>query len=160
MEVELIISKDIENPKAIIKANKLNANIEKAIHFLENIDNVKNIDENEKIDVIPINYDKKINIVQFKDISLIKSANNQNLVYLTKKNKKEGYRVNKRLYELEEILDDSFIRISKSTIVNINQIDFVSPAFNGSMIISLKNGLKDTISRKYLPKFKKRLGMT
>jgi DNA-binding LytR/AlgR family response regulator len=160
LEVELIISKDIENPKAIIKANKLNANIEKAIHFLENIDNVKNIDENEKIDVIPINYDKKINIVQFKDISLIKSANNQNLVYLTKKNKKEGYRVNKRLYELEEILDDSFIRISKSTIVNINQIDFVSPAFNGSMIISLKNGLKDTISRKYLPKFKKRLGMT
>ncbi|WP_409201083.1 LytTR family DNA-binding domain-containing protein [Methanobrevibacter sp. DSM 116169] len=67
------------------------------------------------------------------------------------------FNTDKKLYELENILDNSFIRISKSSIVNINKINYIAPSFKGIMFISLKNGLKDNISRNYLPEFKIRL---
>jgi DNA-binding LytR/AlgR family response regulator len=38
-------------------------------------------------------------------------------------------------------------------------IDYVEPAFNGMMMILLKNGGKDFISRKYLPQLKQYLGI-
>lgn len=62
-----------------------------------------------------------------------------------------------RLYELETLLNTSFIRISKSSIVNIRKIDYVAPSLKGIMFIQLKNGLKDNISRNYLANFKTRL---
>ena len=69
------------------------------------------------------------------------------------------YRSSKRLYELEKILGNDFIRISKSTIINLKEIDSVEPCFNGIMYIKLKNGTIDYISRKYLPNLKKYLGL-
>lgn len=86
---------------------------------------------------------------------MIRTEDNQVKIHT----KNDSYNINKRLYELENQLDSSFIRISKSTIVNINEIDYVAPSFKGIMFISLKNGLKDNISRNYLSEFKKRLGL-
>ena len=72
---------------------------------------------------------------------------------------KEKQSVSKKcLYEFEGILRHDFMRISKTTIINLKQIDRVEPSFNG-MLIVLKNGKKDYISRKYLPEFKKYLGL-
>ncbi len=65
----------------------------------------------------------------------------------------------KRLYSYEEQLGGGFMRISKSTLVNLSFIDSVEPSFNGMMHLRLKNGCKDYISRKYLPAFKKYLGI-
>ena len=41
----------------------------------------------------------------------------------------------------------------------ILKIDRVAPSLKGMMFIMLKNGLKDNISRKYLPGFKEALGL-
>ena len=71
----------------------------------------------------------------------------------------DEYVVKKALYQVEESLDQSFVRISKTTIINIKKIDRVAPSLKGMMFIMLKNGLKDNISRKYLPEFKEALGL-
>jgi len=70
-----------------------------------------------------------------------------------------NYLIKKALYQVEEGLDSDFIRISKTTIINLKKIERVAPSLKGMMFIELKNGLKDNISRKYLPDFKKALDL-
>lgn len=97
--------------------------------------------------------DERIVVLQIKDIYVLKKETKDITIYTEKKQ----YHCQKRLYELEEILGKQFMRISKSTIINLHQINYVEPSFNGMMCIYLKNGYKDYISRKYLPNLKKYL---
>ena len=69
------------------------------------------------------------------------------------------YLIKKPLYQVEETLSPDFVRISKTTIVNLKKIARVAPSLKGMMFIELKNGLKDNISRKYLPDFKNALDL-
>ena len=49
------------------------------------------------------------------------------------------------------------MQISKSTLVNLSYLDSIEAGFNGTLLLKLKNGCKDYVSRKYLPEFKKYL---
>ena len=69
------------------------------------------------------------------------------------------YLIKKALYQVEELLPNDFVRISKTTIVQMKKIERVAPSLRGMMFIELKNGLKDNISRKYLPSFKEALDL-
>lgn len=65
---------------------------------------------------------------------------------------KEVYEVKSKLYELEEELNAaSFMRAAKSTILNLDKIKSLSPAFGGRFEALLKNGKKslypDSMSR-------------
>ena len=73
--------------------------------------------------------------------------------------KVDSYICMKRLYEAEEILGRGFLRISKSAIVNLRYLDSVEPSMSGMMLLKLKNGMKDYVSRKYLPSLKNYLGI-
>jgi two-component system, LytTR family, response regulator len=44
---------------------------------------------------------------------------------------------------------DMFIRISRSTIVNINRIKELQPLFHGEYAVILKNGARLTLTRTY-----------
>lgn len=57
------------------------------------------------------------------------------------------------------MLDMYFVRISKSAIVNINQIHHAEASFNGTMELVMKNGITDYISRSFRKNFKERLGL-
>lgn len=65
----------------------------------------------------------------------------------------------KRLYELEDFLGPDFMRISKSIVVNIRKIKSVEAVFNGMMLLYMKNGSKEYVSRTYLPDLKSFLGI-
>lgn len=65
----------------------------------------------------------------------------------------------KRLYELEDLLGPDFMRISKSNVVNIRKINSVEAVFNGMMLLHMKNGSKEYVSRIYLPDLKAFLGI-
>lgn len=65
----------------------------------------------------------------------------------------------KRLYELEDLLGPDFMSISKSNIVNIRKIKSVEAVFNGMMLLHMKNGSKEYVSRTYLPDLKSFLGI-
>ena len=69
------------------------------------------------------------------------------------------YSCRKRLYELEEILGPEYMRISKSIIVNVRKIESVEAVFNGMMLLHMKNGSKEYVSRTYLPNLKSFLGL-
>ena len=62
-------------------------------------------------------------------------------------------------YELASQLGKGFMQISKSTLVNLSYLDSIEPGFSGTMLLKLKNGNKDYVSRTYLPAFKKYLGL-
>ena len=51
------------------------------------------------------------------------------------------------------------MQISKTTLVNLSYMDSIEPGFSGTLLLKLKNGSKDYVSRKYLPEFKKYLGL-
>ena len=67
----------------------------------------------------------------------------------------DSYEIRMKLYELEEMLrNQSFLRVSKSMIVNLMKITSVRPALNGRFLAVLKNGEEIIISRKYVPSLK------
>ncbi len=68
------------------------------------------------------------------------------------------YESKKRLYELEEILPEQFSRISKSTIMNLKQVEHYSPLANGLMKAVFYNGEETYISRKYLRLLRTKIG--
>ena len=67
----------------------------------------------------------------------------------------DSYEIRMKLYELEDLLKNkSFLRVSKSMIVNLMKITSVRPALNGRFSAILKNGEEIIISRKYVPALK------
>jgi len=69
------------------------------------------------------------------------------------------YNIKYKLYELEQILPNNFIRVSKSSIVNVNNIYSIKRNITSSSIIEFNNTYKKIyVSRFYYKNLKERLG--
>lgn len=100
--------------------------------------------------------DKGIVMLTPKDVYYFESVDNKVFAYC----QKEVFEVRKKLYELEkDYSKNDFLRISKSTIVNLSKISYLTPAFNGRFEAILKNGEKTIISRQYVSALKNQLGI-
>lgn len=65
-----------------------------------------------------------------------------------------------RLYELEERLDARwFVRISHSEIINLRQVRSFDLSLTGTVCVKLMNGATTYVSRRYVAKVKKLLGL-
>lgn len=65
-----------------------------------------------------------------------------------------------RLYELEERLDNkAFVRISHSEIINLKAIQKIDLSFSGTIAVVLSNKVTTYVSRRYVSKIKKTLGI-
>jgi DNA-binding LytR/AlgR family response regulator len=72
----------------------------------------------------------------------------------------DTFLVKLRLYEIEELFENSsFIRVSNSAIVNFNKISNLDISFSGSMSLKFKNGKTEFVSRRFVSKIKKYLGI-
>lgn len=67
------------------------------------------------------------------------------------------YRLKQRLYELEEQLPSSFIRINKSTLANEAALDRFTVTVAGSVDAVFKCGYKEYVSRRCFAQIKRRL---
>lgn len=68
------------------------------------------------------------------------------------------YECKYRLYELEDLLPDNFIRVSKSTIINISYIISLERSFSSSTLIKFENCTKEVfVSRRYYKNLKNKL---
>ena len=67
------------------------------------------------------------------------------------------YRLKQRLYELEEQLPSSFIRINKSTLANEARLDRFSVTYAGSVDAVFKCGYTEYVSRRCFSQIKRRL---
>lgn len=148
MKVECKISADYKAPHAVLYLNKMTETVAEAISLLEK--------ENSDSTTLLATRDRKTYFIRPEDISLVRTEGRNIVCYDKLKN---SYILDKPLYELEKLLDNSFVRISKSTIVNINQINHVEAGFNGTMELVMKNGVTDYISRSFRKNFKERLGL-
>lgn len=146
MKVNLFVSRDITEPHADIHTNELTGNVSKAISILES---------DESSDMIAVKKGSDIALLELGEIYMFRVEDKQVNVY-TQNN---SYVIKKALYQVEDSLNGDFVRISKTTIVNLKKIKRVAPSLKGMMFIELKNGLKDNISRKYLPDFKQALDL-
>lgn len=144
MKIELQINEQLEVPTIIIQAPSLSEEIQQLLQLLKQKEHNLVVYDQEKIVIVPI-----------EEIYLIRTEDKLVTLYTATKH----YTTNKRLYELETILGSAFMRISKTCIINLKQINYVEPSFSVSMLLVMKNGCKDYISRSYLAKFKTYLGI-
>ncbi len=71
---------------------------------------------------------------------------------------KEAYRIRHRLYELEELLPRQFLRVSKSTIVNLSRIYSIKRDLTSSSLIQFADSHKHVyVSRHYYRALRQRL---
>ena len=69
------------------------------------------------------------------------------------------YRLKYRLWQLEEKLPESFVKINQSCIANVRMIDRFDTSISGSLLVKFKNGSTDYVSRRQLKTVKERLGL-
>ena len=67
------------------------------------------------------------------------------------------YRLKQRLYELEQLLPASFIRINKSTLANEKALDRFTVTIAGSVDAIFKCGYREYVSRRCFAQIKRRL---
>ena len=145
MKVEIKVLPEAKEPYAVIYASEITPEIRRAAALLEK----------EIPDVIPVKENDSIIVLRPDEIYMVRVENEKTVVY-TKTKRYDG---GKRLYEFEEILGKGFMRISKGTLANLHYLDYFESTLGGLMLLVLKNGCKECISRKYLPAFKQYLGL-
>lgn len=145
MKVEIKILKDVPEPYAVLYAGELTPELQRAAALLEGEGGGKLVAERQE----------RLFVLRPEEVFMIRVENEKTLVFT-----KDGqFASGRRLYELETALGSGFLRINKSTLVNLQQLDYVEPTLGGLMLLVLKNGCRDHISRKYLPAFKQYLGL-
>ena len=81
-----------------------------------------------------------------KELIFFETAGN----YVAVHTKNEVYETKQKLYELEELLPRNFVRVSKSAIININQIRAVHKNITGASEVEFVNSNKRAyVSRNY-----------
>jgi len=100
--------------------------------------------------------DNEIHRVNPSNVYYIEAVDNRTFLY----GHQSMYESKQKLYELEEILGVSdFLRISKSTIVNLSKVKALSPALSRRLEATLENNEKVIVSRQYVDDLKKHFGI-
>lgn len=146
MKVNIDISPDYDEPYVVIYTNQVTDEIQR----------IADIFSGSSITMITATQNEEDLIVLRPDeIYMVRIETGETVIY----GKEQKYYSRKRLYELQQQLGRQFMQISKSTLVNLSYMESIEPGFSGTLLLKLKNGCKDYVSRKYLSMFKKYLGL-
>ena len=143
MKCELHIDKNTDE-KVLIYAHEQNKAVDEIKSFVENQD---------------------IEIIGYKDNEVEKLNPNNVICFIVEDSKifaitdNENLRVKLRLYVLEEMLGEGFIKINQSCIANIRKITKFDSSISGTLTVIFKNGYKDYVSRRNIKSIKERLGL-
>lgn len=139
------VSEKFNEIEIVVNAPKITEDFKKIIENLADISNSKN-------EIIG-KQNNEIFLLKLKDILFFYSDEKYNYC----KTQDGTYKVQQRLYELEEKLPkDKFIRISNSNIVNIEEVECFDVSNVGSIIVKMKDKNKLPVSKrriKYIMKF-------
>ena len=118
------------------------------------IDEIESLVESVNIDLTGIFNDEIIKI-DVNDVICFLSENNK-VFALINDNK---YQIKQRLYQIEEMNIDNFIKINQSCLANKKKIKKFESTIGGSLKVVFKNGYIDYISRRELKNVKQRMGL-
>ena len=118
------------------------------------VDEIESLVESTNIDLTGT-YNEEIIKINVNDVSCFISENNK--VYALINEKK--YQIKQRLYQIEEMNLQSFIKLNQSCIANKNKIKKFESTIGGALKVIFKNGYIDYISRRELKNVKERMGL-
>ena len=118
------------------------------------ISEVEELVKSHSVDLIGYAQDETVKL-NLNDIYCFITEDNK--VYALTENEK--FKIKSRLYQLEEKLDNNFVKINQSCIANIRMIDRFDTSISGSLLVKFKNGSTDYVSRRQLKTVKERLGL-
>lgn len=146
MQVEIKIDSAYTEPKLIILTDSMTEEIN---------DIVKKLSAHAP-QIISGSKDQRIEVLEETD--LIRIYANTGKVYAVTSNGE--YTLRLRLYEIEERLSPhQFVRISNSEIINLKKVDHFDLSFTGTICVKLSNGTTTYVSRRYVSRIKKILGI-
>ena len=148
MRVELDINENIEEPSALLHIKALTPAIQSVVEILKNEGDAA---------LFTVQSASKFMIIDPSKIEVLRTEGREIAVY-DRANKR--YTISKTLSELTGILGNDFMRISKSSIINLYEIDHVEASFNATMEVTMNNGIEEVITRSFCKQFKKRLGVS
>lgn len=131
-----IVEHNETNLQIIIKCKRIDNQVMRLKSHIELFDNK-----------LPAKKDHELFLIHSSDVFYFESVDNRTFLYTIN----DVLEINQRLYELENILSPKdFVRISKSQIVNINKILSLKPELNRTILVTMCNHEKLSISRKYV----------
>ena len=132
MEIEISVDKNYIIPKIIIKTSSMNEEVQKIVSMLSK----------DEIKVISGMKEDKVEILDENNISRVYAQNG--MVYASTQN--GVYVLKLRLYEIEEIL-------------NLREVKNFDFSFVGTISVQMKNNDVCYVSRRFVSKIKKILGI-
>ena len=146
MQFEVKIDETVTEPKVLILTDKITNEVN---------DLVRKLAENERQIIAGFQGDT-VTLLDEKELLRVYASGGR--VYAVTA---EGeYVLRLRLYELEERLRPfSFVRISNSEIINLKRVRSFDLSLVGTICVTLSDGSKAYVSRRYVPKIKEVLGI-
>ena len=145
MKIEIAIDEKYSDVEVDIKAPRLTQDIEKLISLMRMI-NMQ----------IAVKKDDETHLLDIEKILYIETVERNTFVYT----EDATYESDLKLYEIEqELLEQSFSRISKQSIINLKKVKSLKADINRKIRVTLVNGEQIIVSRMYSEALRKRLGI-
>ncbi len=108
-----------------------------------------------KTDRLVVKSGGRVMLVRTAEVDWIESADNYVILHVGA----ESHMLRETMASLEARLDPrQFLRISRSTIVNLDRVKELQPMFHGDYVVILRNGTRLNLSRSYRDKLQHLLG--
>lgn len=146
MQIELKIDSSCTEPRVIIMTASMTEEVNDILEKLsEDVPQIISGSKNGKIEIL-----KQEDLIRIY-------ASDKKVFAVTEKGE---FTLRFRLYELEERLNaHHFVRISNSEIINLRHTSHFDLSFTGTICVKLSDGATTYVSRRYVPKIKKILGI-
>lgn len=146
MQVEIKIDPSQPEPKVVITAASMTEEVNRIVRRLSEV-----IPQ-----VISGTRDGKLEVLEPEELIRVYAASGK-VFAVTGKGE---YTLRLQLYELEERLSPhQFVRISNSEIIHLKKVVNFDLSFAGTIYVKLSNGTVTYVSRRYVSKIKKILGI-
>lgn len=146
MKIEIELKKDIDERKVIIVTEAVDAEIEALMERISR----------ERPQMLAGFSDDSVTLLAPEEIIRIYAAAGK--VYAVTVD--DEFILKMRLYELESRLEQGiFVRVSNSEIVNLRKVRKFDLSYTGTIRVDLVNGDNTFVSRRYIGKIKKALGL-
>ena len=139
MKIEFDINEKYQENKIIICTNKITEDVKKLIEKIRDEENIK--------------------LYGYKDENKIESIYSEDKKVFARTESNEIFEIKKRIYELENILSEKFVRISNSEIVNFSKVQSLDFKIIGTIVLKFYTDRYTYVSRRYVKKIKEYLNI-
>ena len=142
MKIKLDISPQYSEKEVVIRAAKDDDEVKEIMNSVKDVEN--------RFNHLNGYLDDTVYSLSFKDI-LFFETNDRNVYAHTSNN---AFLIHYRLYELAENLPNNFLRVSKSSILNVDEVISLSKSITGNLV-KFRNSYKQIyVSRRFLKDLK------